>query len=132
LAVGIRRWDVGGQTDAGAVAVLYGSPDGLHVPLMTQLLTEADAGVGQGSVADALFGRALGVGDYDQDGFVDLAVGAPRESVSEARGAGTVTVFYGGVDGLQVVEPAAQQFDAETPGIPDTLERGAWFGRHLT
>ena len=40
------------------------------------------------------FGRAIGAGDIDGDGFVDLVVGAPFD-----RGYGSIAIFRGGVSG---------------------------------
>jgi hypothetical protein len=47
------------------------------------------------------FGRALAVGDFDRDGFDDLAVGAPgRDSSGDT---GSVFVIYGNTTGLQAI-----------------------------
>ena len=50
-----------------------------------------------GSAAEAgdLFGSALAAGDFNNDGFADLAVGAPGEDVGGVIGAGAVNVLYG-------------------------------------
>ena len=59
----------------------------------------------QGNSSDAPetgdhFGRALDVGDFDADGFDDLAVGAPHEDVNGANDAGLVHVYFGSPEGL--------------------------------
>jgi hypothetical protein len=51
------------------------------------------------------FGAALAVGDFDKDGFADLAVGAPEYQPTaipdEQAPAGAVFVFYGRAGGLR-------------------------------
>jgi hypothetical protein len=42
----------------------------------------------------------LAAGDFNNDGFADLAAGAPFESVGGALGAGAVSVLYGSPAGL--------------------------------
>jgi len=65
LAIAVPREDVVAgdrsiQTDAGAVAVLYGSPEGLGFTAMSdQLWTQAVAGVEGDASADDLFGVGL-------------------------------------------------------------------------
>ena len=46
------------------------------------------------------FGSAVAAGDFDNDGFADLAVGAPGEGVGGSPGAGAVSVLYGSDAGL--------------------------------
>src|SRR5205823_4207015 len=47
-----------------------------------------------------LFGWTLAAGDFNHDGFADLAVGAPSEAVGSLGGAGAVSVMYGSASGL--------------------------------
>jgi len=95
LAAGASGEDVGSIQDAGAVSVLYGSAGGLTTAggrLFTQL--------GSASETQDWFGWALAAGDFNHDGFADLAVGAPYETVGSAFAAGAVSVLYGSAGGL--------------------------------
>jgi hypothetical protein len=95
LAGGASGEDVSGVRDAGAVSVLYGSAGGLTAAggrLFTQ--------VGSAAEEQDWFGWALAAGDFNNDGFADLAVGAPYESVGSAFAAGAVSVLYGSSGGL--------------------------------
>lgn len=76
----------GKANDAGGVYLFRGTPWALMRP--AGFLGLAGARPGDG------FGRALAAGDFNRDGFGDLAVGAP------ARDGGAVAVFTGRADGL--------------------------------
>lgn len=68
------------------------------------VLATAVVGVGGGlRPSTAATTRATGSPDYNRDGFPDLAVGAPFESVGEASGAGAVHVLYGSSVGICVI-----------------------------
>jgi FG-GAP repeat len=97
LAVGAPFEDVGAsRADAGAVSVLYGSVDGLTAT-DGQLFTQ----VGSAAEPDDRFGFALAAGDFDNDGFADLAASAPFEDVGASRAdAGAVSVLYGSASRL--------------------------------
>jgi hypothetical protein len=47
-----------------------------------------------------MFGEELGAGDFNGDGYADLAVGGCFQSVGGVRFAGAVTVLYGSPEGL--------------------------------
>ena len=47
-----------------------------------------------------LFGLSLAVGDFNKDGFSDLAVGAPFDDLAPVFNTGVVHVFYGAASGL--------------------------------
>jgi hypothetical protein len=97
LAIGVPSEGVGGAAFAGAVNVVYGSPGGLAGT--NQVLIQANPEAGD------LFGFAVAKGDFNADGFTDLAVGAPHEDVGGVVLAGAVNVFYGSAAGL----PASSQ-----------------------
>lgn len=100
LVVGAPEESVGALGQAGAVNVLYGVPGSGLRGSGSQLFTQNNVGVGRVAEESAFFGSELAVGDFDADGFDDLAIGAPDATVGTVRAAGTVTVLYGSGGGL--------------------------------
>jgi hypothetical protein len=98
LAVGASGEGVSGAGSAGVVSVHYGTEDGLS-GAAGQVLFQ-----GNPESID-LFGDAVAAGRFNNDGFDDLAVGAPGETVGGDEFAGAVTVFFGSAAGLS---PAGQ------------------------
>jgi FG-GAP repeat len=99
LAVGAPTENVGAVEAAGAVNVLYGSVGGL-TGVGSQLFTQDTPGVGSTAEQFDFFGETLASGDFNDDGFTDLAIGAPNETVGTAQGAGAVNVLFGSATGL--------------------------------
>src|SRR5262245_44563170 len=81
LAIGVPNEDIESVVaDAGgAVNVLFGASSGIVV---TDDLLFSQETVGISDTAESLdtFGRALAWGDFDGDGFDDLAIGVPGEN----------------------------------------------------
>ena len=92
LAVGLQNQRVADQPGAGAVHVIFGSPDGLS--RRDRIITRASRGVAQRPGDDG-FGSVIAAGDFDGDGFDDLAVGAPFDDVGGVENAGSVHLLYG-------------------------------------
>jgi hypothetical protein len=95
LAAGASGENVGSVEDAGAVSVQYGSANGLTTSGGRLFIQ-----VGSAPEEQDWFGWALAAGDFNHDGFADLAVGAPYESVGSVFAAGAVSVLYGSASGL--------------------------------
>jgi hypothetical protein len=68
--------------------------------------------------------------DFNSDGYADLAIAAPTESVDGNSSAGAVHVLYGGAEGLRA--DGSQFFRQGASGVPDAPERGDRFGLTLT
>jgi hypothetical protein len=94
----------------GTVRVLFGSSSGLTTQGM-QVLTP-----GSGEIPDGLdrFGEALTAGDFDNDGFDELAIGAPASMDAESSNP-KIWVFTGSNDGLSTSAPVA--FSTDTSGL---------------
>ena len=129
LAIGAPFEDLGGLADAGAVTVVYGTSTGL-AGAGSQVFTQDSPGVAGSAEVEDLFGLALATGDFNQDGFADLAVGVPQEALGAVRGAGAVNVLYGSSAGLSGV--GSQLFTQDSPGIATTAASFEFFGNDLT
>jgi hypothetical protein len=123
LAVTAREYDVNGAADAGGTNVIYGGPSGLQTSSPSaQFWTENSPGVPGRATTDDWFGRGLGAGDFNGDGYTDLAMGAPHKDIRGVKNAGSVTVVYGSASGLQGTGPRPQwlsQYGNKMPGDPD-------------
>ncbi len=73
-------------------------------------------------------------GDFNGDGFADLAIGIPRENGSGVTASGSVVVIYGSSNGLVASAtgiPAAQFWSQGTTGISGENETSDRFGTAL-
>ena len=101
LVVGVPYENIGTTVDAGAVHVIYGSSTGL-VATGNEFWHQGDGLQGTPEALD-YFGYALAAGDFDGDDYVDLAIGAPLETLEgtpSVASAGVVHVLYGYASGL--------------------------------
>jgi len=129
LAIGVPTKRIGGQDQAGAVHVLYGSPQGLDTG--TEQYWHLDRpGVPEDPQSEDYFGLGLGVGDFDGDERDDLAIGIAGDVVFEANDAGSVMILYGSNAGLST--DRIQYWNQNTPGIADQPEPMEFFGAVLT
>ncbi len=127
LAVGAPDEDWGTITNAGVVNVIYGSFSGL-TSVGNQLWSQDDL---TGSPIEAYdrFGETLAVGDFDGDGYDDLAMGAPDEDWGTITNAGVVNVIYGSFSGLTSV---GNQLWSQDDLIGSPIEAYDRFGSSLT
>ena len=82
---------------------------------------------GDGEAGD-WFGSSLETGDFDDDGYDDLAIGARFDRVNVVR-FGAVDVLYGTASGLSAAD--AQLWHHDAAGVPSAAEAGDDFG-HAT
>jgi hypothetical protein len=133
LAVGVSDEDIvvstSTYTDAGAINVLYGSASRLTAT-GNRLFRQGNSGVLDLPESNDHYGRSLASGDFDGDGYDDLAIGVDEESVGTVSDAGAVNVLYGTDRGLRT--PGNQLWHQDSPNILDTAESTDRFGYSLT
>src|SRR4051794_35905247 len=141
LAIGIPGASVGGKAAAGAVEVLYGSATGLR-STGSQRWTLASTNIPGSPHKGDQFGAALASGDFNRDGYDDIAVGIPNYDyvsggTTDAK-AGEILILFGGSNGLRAghaqlitsgsVDPnghagaalaSCDAWGTATPGVPD-------------
>jgi hypothetical protein len=106
----------------GIVQVLYANASGLSSSGQQTLVAQTAPEISNPTPAD--FGTAMASGDFDGDGFDDLAVGTPFASFKTITNAGCVSVFRGSATGLQPVGVLHQNKN----GMKDKCEFGDVFG----
>lgn len=84
--------------------------------------------VDQAEVLD-YFGTSLAAGDFNGDGFVDLAVGVPSESTASLPYAGAVNILYGSFTGLS--STGNQIWSQDSEGIEGEANDDESFGTAL-
>jgi hypothetical protein len=127
LAVGVPGEEMSGVR-AGSVHVFYGTEEGITAE-DDEIFSRATSDVEGTPETGDEFGRALAVGDFNGDGFSDLAIGAPFDDVN-VDDAGSVTVLFGSQDGLSADDSLL--LHQNTPGIEDDTDEGDNFGYALT
>jgi hypothetical protein len=121
LAIGVYREDIGTNnaiTDAGSVNVIHGSEIGLSAliysgsgtGLANQEWTQSTPGVLSAAKAGERFGQSVAAGDFDNDGYSDMVVGVPSETVAGlCCNVGGVNVIYGSSGGLSTTASVTNQ-----------------------
>ena len=128
LVVGVSGEDVGGIVNAGAVNVIYGSSVGLSSS-GNQIWHQDSLDILDTAKLFDAFGSALAAGDFNGDGFDDLAVGVPGEDIMGIVSAGAVNVIYGSSVGLS--STGNQIWHQDSLDILDTAELFDAFGSAL-
>jgi hypothetical protein len=114
LAIGAPGEDVGGRGAAGSVTFLYGAPSGLSSTAALRL-TAASPGVAGATGKGFRLGESIAPGDFNGDGYSDVAVGGPGESAGAVVGAGAVHIFYGSASGIAIA--GNERFTLNSTGV---------------
>jgi hypothetical protein len=115
----------GENNQAGGVNVLYGSVNGLKTQ-GNQFWTQNSFGIADYSEAGDRFGASLTTGDFNKDGFTDLAIGAPGEN----NNAGQSHILYGSAVGLRYNN--SQLWSQNSLGIAGISATNDGFGSSMT
>lgn len=117
--------DVAGVEESGAIHVIYGeaSPNSqVNESYFTPLSLPVPFPLSK----NLFFGSSTAPGDFDGDGFDDLAIGVPGAYSSGFYGAGGVLILRGGIYGLT---PLGMQFwTQDSKGIKDAVEGSIGYG----
>ena len=117
------------EVKSGSVNIYYGSEYRL-TPLLAQNFAQGVDGIAGESKAGEQYGAALASGDFNHDGYFDLAVGIPLDSSNTLSGKGAVNIIYGSAAGL--IPLGNQIMDQETENVIGIAQPGDQFGRALT
>lgn len=149
LAVGVPDEDIttaeGTFPNAGAVNIIYGSSEGLSAALAgdgsgnsDQLWSQNSLEIEDLSSFYENFGFSLTSGDFNSDGYDELAIGVPREDVNHNNidFAGAVHVIFGTSQGLSATGFGGagredQLFTQNSPDIQGVAEESDFFGWSL-
>ncbi|MFD3657365.1 FG-GAP and VCBS repeat-containing protein [Streptomyces sp. NPDC058620] len=115
------------SSDRGTVTLWYGTSTGPGSK--SAKLSQATSGVVGAAEPNDGFGSALSAGDTDGDGYADLAVGVPGESVGTKEYAGGAHLFRGGSGGLSGARSA--MIDKTLPGVAGGTVAEDMFGSDL-
>jgi hypothetical protein len=129
LAVGVIGEDVGGDPDAGAVNVIYGSSGGLTASGDQFWTQDAFEGSTEVSEDNDWFGFVLASGDFNRDGRDELAIGVPYEDTVSKSNIGIVQVLQGSPGGL--FDNGALMWHQDRTNIADEIEAEDMFGYSL-
>jgi len=118
------------NSDSGAGEVRAWSGAANLTLRFIRALSQNSFGVPDSNEAGDNFGHALSAGDFDGDGFTDLAIGAPNEDLAAGNSVGAVTAIYFPLPTLDPIR--SQFFHQDAAGIVDAAEQGDQFGFALS
>lgn len=125
LAIGVPGADVGGNDDAGAVAVKAAYDGGAE----TFWITQDTPGIPGGAETGDRFGAAVSCGYFSGQGTtVDCVVGSPNEDIGSKADAGAATIVQ---DIYFSDELVGISLDQNAPGVPNSSESGDRYGSSI-
>lgn len=141
LAINVPGDDVGNVENTGSVNVILGTNNRLRTSSATiwhlDNIFADDDGVPVFAASNDMFAAALAIGDFDGDGFDDLAIGIPGWDRQLQSGLlqdiGAVAILYGQGDPVIPFNIARTQFfHQDTFGVEGVAEEFDAFGAALT
>ena len=127
VAIGSPGDDSGAGSNVGSISVLYGGGSGI-TGSFDQFITQDSPGIANLEESFDGYGEVLQSGDFDCDGYDDLAIGIPQENLNAGANAGAVNVIYGSAGGLSTVD---DWFHQNTSGVAGSVQGGDNFGGSL-
>ncbi|MEM7116055.1 MAG: hypothetical protein AAF614_26680 [Chloroflexota bacterium] len=130
LVAGSPHEAINGKDEVGQVDVIYGSEDGLTA-VNAQTFSQATPGVLGAPDENDQFGEQLTSGDFDGDGYTDLAIAVPYESLEDQgiEETGAVNILYGGPNGLTTINDLILYLGLN--GVDGTPADNQYFGAAL-
>ncbi|MFD7922134.1 N-acetylmuramoyl-L-alanine amidase [Streptomyces sp. NPDC059740] len=129
LVIGQPNVAESGAHTGGQVTMIRGSASGLTATGAITVDQDSTGVSGAGEAGDDM-GASVAVGDYDLDGYADVAVGVPGEDISRDgvgyADAGGMLLLRGGSAGMTGTGSLA--FNQDTSAMPGVAEAGDAFG----
>jgi hypothetical protein len=134
VAIGAPNEDIGSETSAGAVWVIYGSSTGLSATNSQEWDQDTSGVLGAAEAGDEC-GSALAAGNFDNtssggNACMDLAFGCPGEDVGAVSNAGAVNVLYAPPSGF-LSATDDDLWDQSVTNIEGTADTDDEFGAFL-
>ena len=128
LAIGAPGDDTTAGSNVGTITVLYGSSSGI-TGNFDQLYSQNTPGIANAEESYDAYGEFLQAGDFNCDGYDDLAVGIPQENISTSdTNGGAVNVIYGSSGGLTALN---DWFHQDTTDVTGSVQSSDNFGASL-
>lgn len=110
------------------VSVIYGSAPRLN-PANSEVWSLSTPGLKGNESESPAWGNSLAMGDFDHDGYRDLAISSAQKNPFFEYIPGSVNVLYGRADGLSL--SGNQLLSQDTKGVQSKAERSEEFGEAL-
>ncbi len=133
--ISILRWSAQ-RGQLLAATILLGGGTLSSSPVVAQLVVDDNHRIFQSIIqtieANDRFGASLASGDFDRDGYDDLAIGVPGEAIGTLDDAGAVAVVFGSSAGLGFGSRSPVWLHQSVAGVQNVAEAGDEFGLALT